>query len=300
MKFFNKSTRSIMVALTALLATWVVAEVHTSGEFAYLESDLLPQIVESDTLNVLTLNVAHARGESLNQILVSTDQHRSNLDKISSTLRDSEAQVVAVQEADGQSLWSGQFDHVGYLSAAAGSWNFVHGYHADSWLFTYGAALMSNFRLSETQSHRFQPSWPTATKGFVRGSILWRDSEDRSAAIPITLVSVHLDFSRESVRRAQIEELVAELQHIQTPLIILGDFNADWSVEDSPVRELTTKLKLRAFNPEGTGLGSYKGSQRLDWILISDRLEFADYRVLPNVVSDHLAVQAKIRWKKTD
>lgn len=289
-----------MVALTALLATWVVAEVHTSGEFAYLESDLLPQIVESDTLNVLTLNVAHARGESLNQILVSTDQHRSNLDKISSTLRDSEAQVVAVQEADGQSLWSGQFDHVGYLSAAAGSWNFVHGYHADSWLFTYGAALMSNFRLSETQSHRFQPSWPTATKGFVRGSILWRDSEDRSAAIPITLVSVHLDFSRESVRRAQIEELVAELQHIQTPLIILGDFNADWSVEDSPVRELTTKLKLRAFNPEGTGLGSYKGSQRLDWILISDRLEFADYRVLPNVVSDHLAVQAKIRWKKTD
>ena len=300
MKLFNKSTRSIMVALTALLATWVVAEVHTSGEFAYLESDLLPQIVESDTLNVLTLNVAHARGESLNQILVSTDQHRSNLDKISSTLRDSEAQVVAVQEADGQSLWSGQFDHVGYLSAAAGSWNFVHGYHADSWLFTYGAALMSNFRLSETQSHRFQPSWPTATKGFVRGSILWRDSEDRSAAIPITLVSVHLDFSRESVRRAQIEELVAELQHIQTPLIILGDFNADWSVEDSPVRELTTKLKLRAFNPEGTGLGSYKGSQRLDWILISDRLEFADYRVLPNVVSDHLAVQAKIRWKKTD
>ena len=300
MKFFNKSTRSIMVALTALLATWVVAEVHTSGEFAYLESDLLPQIVESDTLNVLTLNVAHARGESLNQILVSTHQHRNNLDKISSMLRDSEAQVVAVQEADGQSLWSGQFDHVGYLSAAAGSWNFVHGYHADSWLFTYGAALMSNFRLSETQSHRFQPSWPTATKGFVRGSILWRDSEDRSAAIPITLVSVHLDFSRESVRRAQIEELVAELQHIQTPLIILGDFNADWSVEDSPVRELTAKLKLRAFNPEGTGLGSYKGSQRLDWILISDRLEFADYRVLPNVVSDHLAVQAKIRWKKTD
>lgn len=300
MKFFNKSTRSIMVALTALLATWVVADVHTSAEFAYFESDLLPQIVESDTLNVLTLNVAHARGKSLNQILVSTDQHRSNLDKISSMLRDSEAQVVAVQEADGQSLWSGQFDHVGYLSAAAGSWNFVHGYHADSWLFTYGAALMSNFRLSETQSHRFQPSWPTATKGFVRGSILWRDSEDRSAAIPITLVSVHLDFSRESVRRAQIEELVAELQHIQTPLIILGDFNADWSVEDSPVRELTAKLKLRAFNPEGTGLGSYKGSQRLDWILISDRLEFADYRVLPNVVSDHLAVQAKIRWKKTD
>ena len=300
MKFFNKSTRSIMVALTALLATWVVADVHTSAEFAYFESDLLPQIVESDTLNVLTLNVAHARGKSLNQILVSTDQHRSNLDKISSMLRDSEAQVVAVQEADGQSLWSGQFDHVGYLSAAAGSWNFVHGYHADSWLFTYGAALMSNFRLSETQSHRFQPSWPTATKGFVRGSILWRDSEDRSAATPITLVSVHLDFSRESVRRAQIEELVAELQHIQTPLIILGDFNADWSVEDSPVRELTAKLKLRAFNPEGTGLGSYKGSQRLDWILISDRLEFADYRVLPNVVSDHLAVQAKIRWKKTD
>ncbi|MEH6636118.1 MAG: endonuclease/exonuclease/phosphatase family protein [Halioglobus sp.] len=300
MKLFSKSTRSIMGALTALLATGVLADANTGGEFAYLESGLLPQIVESATLNVLTLNVAHARGKALNQILVSSNQHRSNLDKISSMLRDSDAQVVAIQEADGQSLWSGHFDHVGYLAAAAGHWSFVHGYHADSWLFTYGAALMSNFRLSETQSHSFQPSWPTTTKGFVRGSILWRDSEDRSATIPVTLVSIHLDFSRESVRRAQIDELVRELQPIETPLIILGDFNADWSVEDSPVRDLAAKLKLRAFNPQETGLGSYKTNQRLDWILISDRLEFADYRVLPDVLSDHLAVQAKISWKQPD
>ena len=154
--------------------------------------------------------------------------------------------------------------------------------------------------MSDTYSHGFHPSWPTAGKGFVRGTVLWRNGDTTTAPRPVTLVSVHLDFSRETVRRGQIAELVNELQEVQTALVILGDFNADWSSENSPVRELARELGLRPFRPTTEGLGTYNGSKRLDWILISDELTYVDYAVLPQKVSDHLAVLAKIGWKIQD
>lgn len=294
MTFLNRKKISLSCIAIAFFATSIITDSHAANEYDYQGSDLQPLIVESETLDVLTLNIAHGRGLSLNQIFVSTAQHRDNLREVSSLLRDSGAQIVAVQEADGESLWSGRFDHVAYLAEIADYPSYVHGYHANSWLFTYGAGLMSKFRLSEVRSHRFQPSWPTATKGFVLGTVLWRD--DQATPQAVTLASVHLDFSRESIRQAQIAELADELRIVDTPVIILGDFNGDWSEENSPVRKLARKLNLQAFDPTKTGIGTYKKTQRLDWILISNELKFQDYRVLPHVVSDHLAVLATIGW----
>jgi endonuclease/exonuclease/phosphatase family metal-dependent hydrolase len=151
--------------------------------------------------------------------------------------------------------------------------------------------------MSDSASHSFRPSWPTAGKGFVRGTLMWHSGDPTQAPRPVTLVSVHLDFSRESVRKAQIAELVTELSDVGTALIIMGDFNADWSVETSPVRVLANGLGLRAFEPTRDGLGTYKRNERLDWILISSELRFIDYAVLPSVVSDHLAVVASIGWE---
>jgi hypothetical protein len=38
---------------------------------------------------------------------------------------------------------------------------------------------------------------------------------------------------------------------------------------------------------------------RLDWILVSDELEFGGYRTLPDQLSDHLGVVAEIRPRST-
>lgn len=270
------------------------------GEAHYRTSELPPAMLVSDTLDLMTLNVAHGRGTALNQMLVSTDQHRRNLDEIASILLASGAQIAALQEADAPSLWSGRFDHVEYLGDATAYPYSVHGYHAAAWPYTYGAALLSRFKMNDTESHSFSPTWPTATKGYVRGTVLWRGAQDSAPTRPVTLVSVHLDFSREDVRKAQIAEMIDDLGALSTPLIIMGDFNADWSMDDSPVRVLTQKLGLSAFMPTAQELGTYKGIKRLDWILISEDLTFSEYAVLPDIVSDHLAVVAKISWKKKD
>ena len=257
-----------------------------------------PALVTSPTLDLLALNVAHGRGSALNQLLVTKSRHHKNLDAIAALISSSDAHVVALQEADGPSLWSGDFDHVEYLSGVTGYTSLIHGYHANSWLYAYGAALISPVRLFDTESAQFESSWPTATKGYVLGDIDWRDSESQGNSRRVTVVSVHLDFSRESVRQAQIVQLADELAAISNPLIVMGDFNADWSQPESPVRMLARELGLHAFDTAAQGLGTYKGSERLDWVLISDELVFVDYTVLPDIVSDHLALLASVAWDK--
>jgi len=299
MKLFGKTILSLSCLGGLFIAILTITADPARGEAGYRDPALGPEVINSETLDLLTLNVAHGRGTALNQMLVSASQHRQNLDEIAAILRDSGTHIAALQEADAPSLWSGKFNHVDYLAEASDYPFSVHGYHADSWPYTYGAALLSRFKLSHTESHRFSPSWPTASKGFVRASILWRNGETASQE-SVTLVSVHLDFSRENVREAQIREMINDLEALDTPLIIMGDFNADWSVDDSPVRVLARALDLQVFRPATQDLGTYKGSERLDWILISEDLRFVEYTVLPDIVSDHLAVVARIGWDKED
>lgn len=273
---------------------------HEHGLFNSQHTAVSPEIFAADTLNLLSLNIAHGRGEALNQLLVTESRHRRNLDQIAALVVDSGAHVVALQEADGPSLWSGGFDHVQYLSASTGYASFMHGYHARSWLFAYGAALLSRVPLADTGSMQFQPTWPTATKGFVRGDFKWRDSNSPGHIRSVTIVSVHLDFSRKAVRREQVAQLVEVLAGITNPLIVMGDFNADWTSVDSPVRVLAREVGLHAYDPTAANLATYKASERLDWVLISDELVFVDYTVLPDSVSDHLAVVTRVGWQAGD
>jgi endonuclease/exonuclease/phosphatase family metal-dependent hydrolase len=254
------------------------------------------RLVSSETLDVVTLNIGHGRGTALNQLFVSTARHRRNLEEIAAVLTKTGADVVALQEADGPSLWSGRFDHVGFLADAAGYGCVVHGHHARGWLYTFGAALLSRVALSAGDSRAFQPSPPTTTKGFVRGTLRWSTAGEDDRAREVTVVSTHLDFSRKRVRDAQVAELAAWMAGRTNPLIVLGDFNEDWSPEGSAVRRIASDLGLQAFTPEADELGTYKKTKRLDWILISRELEFVDYAVLPDVVSDHRGVQAEIGW----
>jgi endonuclease/exonuclease/phosphatase family metal-dependent hydrolase len=76
---------------------------------------------------------------------------------------------------------------------------------------------------------------------------------------------------------------------------VLGDFNSDWFSDGSVVRELAERSGLQVYRHSARDLGTYRGGKkRFDWILISEELEFVDYRVLTDVASDHRPVVAEI------
>ena len=83
---------------------------------------------------------------------------------------------------------------------------------------------------------------------------------------------------------------------VEPPIIVAGDLNGEWKKEGSAVRVLAERFGLLPYRPEAEDLGTYKSvtGKRLDWILVSPDLNFVSYRVVPEVLSDHLAVVAEI------
>ncbi len=252
-------------------------------------------------LTILTLNIAHGRKDAFNQIFLSKKKISQNLLDIADVIRSQNADVVALQEADGPSRWSGNFDHVAFIADQAGySW-FYRAAHADSWLFNYGTAILSRLPIIETVEHTFKPSPPTFNKGFLLGRVMWNPNPDVERTVAIDIVSVHLDFSSKKVRRKQINEIADILLTRSSPMIILGDFNSEWFADDSVVKRLADKAHLKVYQPDATNLQTYlKGGKRLDWILLSNELDFVSHEVLPNVISDHQVVVATVALKVDD
>ncbi len=250
------------------------------------------------TLRILTLNIAHGRNQAVNQVFLEKQAIEQNLESIAVLFRDTAADVIALQEADGPSRWSGDFDHIAFLARESGyPWHY-RANHAESWLFSYGTAVLSRYPVDEIIQHTFEPSPPTFNKGFLLGRVKWSEKDQPDAAVAIDIVSVHLDFSRRSVRDGQIAELSEILSQRNSPMIVLGDFNSDWLSQDSVVRRLAEHSGLSVFEHDASDLNTYKSAHRFDWILISSELEFVSYRVLPDTVSDHQAVLAEIRLRK--
>jgi len=252
------------------------------------------------TLKVLTLNVAHGRKDGFNQLFLSKQTIQQNLSEISTVLEQTDADIVALQEADGPSRWSGKFDHVAAIAEQTSYPLYARASHAQSWLFDYGTALLSRGSFTEMLSHTFSPSPPTLNKGFILGQIAWQPKDSYESPLLVDVVSVHLDFSRSSVRQQQIAEMVKILADRKNPMIILGDFNSDWLNDVSVVHELARRCRLHAYMPMADDLGTYNSNgRRLDWILLSNDLEFKSYTVLPDIVSDHYAVVAEVTLRDT-
>ncbi|MEZ5557784.1 MAG: endonuclease/exonuclease/phosphatase family protein [Pseudomonadales bacterium] len=256
-----------------------------------------PTVDAAASLRVLTLNVAHGRKDGPNQLLQSTVQLRKNLGSIGDLFTEREPDVVALQEADGPSRWSGGFDHVRLLADRGNfPWRF-RGDHAEGWLARYGTALLSRMPFQATQSLKFAPTLPTPTKGFVIGELPWPGGQPASlpGQVPdkVDVVSVHLDYLSTAARERQVDDLARVLARRANPVIVLGDFNSNWDDPNSAVKRLAEDAGLASYEPEAAALPTF-GDRRLDWILISPEFRFRSYQVLPEVVSDHQAVMADI------
>jgi len=254
-----------------------------------------PDVVKSPTLRVVTLNMAHGRKDGRNQMLLKEETLRNNLVELAQLLDRAEADVIALQEADAASAWSGKFNHVDFLLENSMYSCSFHGVHASNRMYDFGTALLSKYEFQGAFAHSFVPSKPTTTKGFSVAALDWNPEGRLPEPVRVKFVSAHLDFSRKSVRKSQVDEMVRVLSGLEGPLVIMGDFNTDWQSEESSLKYLAERLELSAFDPHAQGLSTYgdKGA-RLDWILVSAGLGFSRYAVYPDVVSDHYAVAAEL------
>ncbi len=255
-----------------------------------------PAPLAEGQLRLLTLNLAHGRRNLRHQALGRRATVVGNVAVIASEVRRLAPHVVALQEADGPSAWSGNFDHVATLARLSGFEQHYRGRHthigSGRLALSYGTALVSRWALDRPVSRRFGASWRD-TKGFVVATIappMW-------GGVEVDVASVHLDFLAPAVRRAQIRSLVDTLGDRGRPLILMGDLNCCWQWEPHSMELLTRHLSLTAYAPEAHAptYPAQKPFRRLDWVLVSPELEFSQYHNVPEALSDHLGVVADVR-----
>ena len=177
-------------------------------------------------LRVMTLNVAHGRGDRFHQSQLERADHEAILGEIAAVIDREAPDVVALQESDGPSSWSGGFDHVAWLVARS-AWvcSGVRGAHVAHEVLgerlEYGTAVLSRGPVRRACSEPFGLSW-VDTKGFVVATVAAPGWGEEAA---VDVVSVHLDFLSELVRRRQVRRLVAALERRRRPVVVMGDFN---------------------------------------------------------------------------
>jgi len=238
----------------------------------------------------MTLNLGHGRGSSSHQALLKRPRIELNLEKIAAILREARADVVGLQEADGPSWWSGNFDHVEFLARRGEYPHQFRGSHRKIAQIDCGTALLSRRALSDTLSGSLWSGALRPAKGFVIAAVEFGD-------LVVDVVSVHVDFMTRGMRRKQLGHTATELKGRGRPIVLLGDLNCSWGREHT-LLELATRLDLVPYAPESRELATFpqgRPRRRIDWILVSRGIEFMRYEVLGDRLSDHRAVFAELR-----
>ncbi|RKH01430.1 hypothetical protein D7X74_37880 [Corallococcus sp. CA047B] len=241
-------------------------------------------------LKVLTLNVAHGAPFTVPMpFLRRRAALLGTLDAVAALLVREAADVVALQEADRSSLFSGRVDQVERIATRAGYPHLHHGVHSGvPGLFAQGTALLSRHALEAREAAHFGRD-RRVDKGYVVATLAAQGGPGPD------IVSLHLDPFSATVRRRQVDRLIQALrQRPERPRIVLGDFNAEDAGGDGPVARLCAELGLHTPHEGEPTYPVPQARQRLDWVLASATLRFTRYARLPEAVSDHHAVVAEL------
>ena len=256
-------------------------------EVVTLDND--PVSTGSDLITLLTINMAHGRGDGRNQILQSGRAIAKNVDAIGELITREGAQVVALQEADAPSWWSGSFSHVDRVGALGGMRSAVQGANVSGCGLHYGTAIVSQLNVSAAHQITFARNFPTFSKGLAVATCEWPGDQ----SYKFDVVSLHLDFASSKARSNQLSVLEDLVSSTDRPIIIMGDFNTDMSRPLLP--KFISRTGLQAWKADDQSIVTFPTlGSRIDWILASSEFQMVEQSVLEDVLSDHRIVKAVI------
>ena len=167
----------------------------------------------------------------------------------------------------------------------------------------YGNAIISRYPIVSTRNfkvytHNYDPTKPETQFGPSLGS--GNQYEVKTVLIAeidvdgtiVTVISAHYGLA-EDERARMTQMLLAEVENIETPVILMGDFNS--LPTDTNILQLNEVLNPAGGVDNVTTTFPAKKNHRIDYIYTSSSLEMKNYDVLYKLkYSDHYCVTVKV------
>ena len=235
----------------------------------------------SDTsapIRVATYNIKHGRG--MDGVV--------DLERTLATLKSLNADVIALQEVDDQARRSGGVDQASWLAERLGM-HAAYGAFMDFQGGHYGLAILSRRPILSHESWRLpegnEPRVALATR------------IETSAEEVITAVAVHFDWVKDDgFRYAQALETLRQIQTLDTPWIVFGDFN---DVPDSRTMNAFRKVAGNARKPSDSSatFPADEPNIEIDYILSGPSSSWSPTSatvIEESIASDHRPVVAEL------
>ena len=234
-------------------------------------------------LTILTWNILHG----------ADDEGELNLEAKGRYISDQAADLVFLQEIDEYCERSGSVDQITALGrisamdAAFGSFMPYQGGH-------YGLGTLSALPVRATRSLRL-PDGDEPRVALLR--------EVQVLGRPLLAVNLHLNWTRDDAfRYAQAAALLAELETLDLPMVVAGDFN---DTPDSRTMKAFFDAGFESVEAPGPSWNARAPSRDIDHILVRSgrglRLEPLGGEVLEErALSDHRPVRGRIRVRISD
>jgi endonuclease/exonuclease/phosphatase family metal-dependent hydrolase len=236
----------------------------------------IPALQPADALRVVSYNIRHGRG---NDDVV-------DLERTARVLRALAPDVVGLQEVDDRAKRSGGVPQAARLGELLGM-HHAFGRFMDYQGGAYGMAILSRHPIVS----RREVPLPEGNEPRVALSVETRLPDDTL----VTVVNVHFDWVRDDgFRFAQAETLTKYLDALETPVILLGDFN---DLPESRTLALFRSRFGEAAKPEGDRFtfSATDPRREIDYIFFSPitAWKVREVRVIDErVASDHRPVLA--------
>ena len=235
-------------------------------------------------LRVMTYNIHHAEGLD----------GKVDLERIANVIRQSNADIVALQEVDKNTRRTGGIDMPADLARRTGM-NVVFGANLDNYQGgQYGTAILSRFPIESHENHLLKQTREGEQRGVLQAVLAVNQGQ-------LLFICTHLDHTGDPAERLFSETQFADLfaRHTGLPALLCGDFN------DTPASELHKRLSKKwtdawsiAGKSNGFTMGSANPTRRIDYIWLSSKKNFRVRWVdVPrSEASDHLPLVAEIRF----
>lgn len=238
---------------------------------------------EQGEIRVLSYNIHHANPPSIPDSI--------DLPAIARVIRESNADLVALQEVDVHTRRSGKQIHQAAVLAELTGMYYYFSKSITHQGGAYGNAILSRFPINSPQKIQLSEEEGTEPRALLSVQVSLPGGKE------MLFASTHLDFSNENITARQAADIARHFETATLPVVLAGDFNA--SPGSKAIKELDQYFERSCVENCPPTIPVVNPNRTIDFIFYKPAsiLEVIDHQVISETyASDHLPVLGIFTW----